>query len=181
MDRGAWQAAVHEVTESDMTNTFTFSFSPYLLPCNMTFSSDVQLLRDKHMRGRNPDRWAFSLKKKKNFILYWLMLRCSVVSNCLRLHGLQPTSLLFPRDFPGKNTTVRCRFLLQGNFPTQESNLGLLHGRQILYQLSQQETQFYTGVQLIYNVVWVSGVQQSDLVTYTCRLQSMGSLRVGHD
>jgi len=34
---------------------------------------------------------------------------------------------------------------------------------------------------LIYNVVWVSGVQQSDLVTYTCRLQSMGSLRVGHD
>ena len=109
------------------------------------------------------------------------MLRCSVVSNCLRLHGLQPTSLLFPRDFPGKNTTVRCPFLLQGNFPTQESNLGLLHGRQILYQLSQQETQFYTGVQLIYNVVWVSGVQQSDLVTYTCRLQSMGSLRVGHD
>ena len=78
MDRGAWQAAVHEVTESDMTNTFTFSFSPYLLPCNMTFSSDVQLLRDKHMRGRNPDRWAFSLKKKKFYFIlaYAQMLSC---------------------------------------------------------------------------------------------------------
>ena len=29
-------------------------------------------------------------------------------------------------------------FLLQGNFPTQDSNQGLLHCRQILYQLSYQ-------------------------------------------
>ena len=29
-----------------------------------------------------------------------------------------------------------CQFLLQGIFPTQESNLGLLNCRQILYQLS---------------------------------------------
>ena len=48
------------------------------MPCNMTFSSDVQLLRDKHMWGENPDRWAFSfLKKKIYFILaYAQMLRC---------------------------------------------------------------------------------------------------------
>ena len=30
-----------------------------------------------------------------------------------------------------------CHSLLQGIFPTQGSNLGLLHGRQILYRLSQ--------------------------------------------
>ena len=30
-----------------------------------------------------------------------------------------------------------CHFLLQGIFPTQGSNLGLLHCRQILYHLSQ--------------------------------------------
>ena len=30
-------------------------------------------------------------------------------------------------------------FLLQGTFPTQESNRGLLHCRQILYQLSYQD------------------------------------------
>ena len=38
--------------------------------------------------------------------------------------------------FPGKNTGVGCHFLLQGIFPTQELNLGLLHCRQILYCLS---------------------------------------------
>ena len=35
-----------------------------------------------------------------------------------------------------KNTGVGSLSLLQGNFPTQESNRGLLHCWQILYQLS---------------------------------------------
>ena len=35
-------------------------------------------------------------------------------------------------DSPGKNTGVGCHSLLQGIFPTQGSNLGLLHCRQIL-------------------------------------------------
>ena len=39
---------------------------------------------------------------------------------------------------PGKNTGVCCHSLLQGIFPTQESNPGLMHCRQILYQLSYQ-------------------------------------------
>ena len=43
---------------------------------------------------------------------------------------------LFPWDFPGENTGVRCHALLQGIFPTQGSNAGLLHCRQILYCLS---------------------------------------------
>ena len=51
--------------------------------------------------------------------------------NSLRHHGLQPTRLLCPWDFPGKDTGVGCHFLLQGIFPTQGSNLGLLHCRQI--------------------------------------------------
>ena len=46
--------------------------------------------------------------------------------------------LLCPWDSPGKNTGVGCHFLLQGIFPTQESNPGLLHCRQILYQLSYE-------------------------------------------
>ena len=41
-------------------------------------------------------------------------------------------------NFPGKNTGVGCRFLLQGFFPTQGSNPSLLHCRQILYHLSHQ-------------------------------------------
>ena len=36
----------------------------------------------------------------------------------LRPYGLQPTRLLCPWDFSGKNTEVGCHFLLQGIFPT---------------------------------------------------------------
>jgi len=41
--------------------------------------------------------------------------------------------LLCPWDSPGKNTGVGYHSLLQGIFPTQESNPGLLHCSQILY------------------------------------------------
>ena len=34
-------------------------------------------------------------------------------------HWLQPTKLMCPRDFTGKNTGVCCHFPLQGIFPTQ--------------------------------------------------------------
>ena len=58
-----------------------------------------------------------------------------VSDSCIPRVG-QPTRLLCPWDFPNKNTEVGCHFLLQGIFPTQGSNLGLLHCGQILYQLS---------------------------------------------
>src|SRR5574337_1107739 len=45
---------------------------------------------------------------------------------------------LIPGIFPGKNTGVGCHFLLQGNFLTQGSNLGLPHCRQTLYHLSHK-------------------------------------------
>ena len=43
-----------------------------------------------------------------------------------------------PWDSPGKNNGVSCHSLLQGIFPTEGLNLGLLHCRQILYHLSHQ-------------------------------------------
>ena len=55
---------------------------------------------------------------------------CSVMSNSLWPHGLQPTRILCPWDSPGKNAGEGCHFLLQGIFPTQGSNphlLRLLH------------------------------------------------------
>ena len=48
------------------------------------------------------------------------------------------TRLLRPWDFLGKSTGVGCHFLLQGIFPTQGSNPGLLHYRQTLYHLSHR-------------------------------------------
>ena len=53
-------------------------------------------------------------------------------------HGLQPTRLLHPWDFPGKNTGVGCHFLLQEIFPTQGLNPSLPHCRLTLYLLSHQ-------------------------------------------
>ena len=60
------------------------------------------------------------------------------VHACLVVSGLQSSRLLCPWDFPAKNTGVGCCFLLQGIFPTQDSNLGLLHCKQVLYHLSHQ-------------------------------------------
>ena len=49
---------------------------------------------------------------------------------------LLPTRLLCPWASPGKNTGVGCHFHLQGIFPTQGLNPGVLHCRKILYHMS---------------------------------------------
>ena len=56
----------------------------------------------------------------------------------LQLCGLQPAGLFGPWTSQARILEWVCHFLLQGIFPTQESNLGLLHCRQILYQLSYE-------------------------------------------
>ena len=58
--------------------------------------------------------------------------------SCPTLLQLQPARLLCPPHSPGKNTGVGCHSLFQGIFPTQGSNLGFLHCRQILYHLTHQ-------------------------------------------
>ena len=57
----------------------------------------------------------------------------SVVSDSLQPHGLYR-----PWNSPGQNTGVGNLSPLQGIFPTQGLNPGLLHCRQILYQLSHK-------------------------------------------
>ena len=57
-----------------------------------------------------------------------------------------------------KNTGVDCHSLLQRNFPTQGSNPGLLHHRQILYRLSYRE------VPKTQCVMWKDGLQR-----YICK------------
>ena len=57
---------------------------------------------------------------------------CSVVSDSLD-YGLYS-----PWNYPGQNTGVGSCSLLQGIFPTQRSNPGLLHCRWFLYQLSHK-------------------------------------------
>ena len=57
----------------------------------------------------------------------------SVLSDSLQLHGLYS-----PWNSPGQNSGMGSLSFLQEIFPTQESNPGLLHCRQILYQLNHQ-------------------------------------------
>ena len=57
----------------------------------------------------------------------------SVVSDSLQLHGLHS-----PWNSLGQNTGVGSLSLLQGIFPPQGSNPGVLHCRWILYELSYQ-------------------------------------------
>ena len=61
-----------------------------------------------------------------------------VAQLCSTLCDPMDCSLLCPWDFPGKSTGVGCHFLLQRIFPTQGSNLGFPHCRQMLYHLSHQ-------------------------------------------
>ena len=66
---------------------------------------------------------------------------CSVMSNSLQSHGLHS-----PWNSLGQKTGVGSLSLLQGIFPTQESNQGLLNCRQILYQLRYQGSPWNNGL-----------------------------------
>ena len=69
-----------------------------------------------------------------------ILCMCIQLLGCVWLfatHGLQPTGLLCPWNFPGKNTGLGCHFLLQGIFPTtlDQTHVSCI-GRWILYHLS---------------------------------------------
>ena len=71
------------------------------------------------------------------------MLSCSIVSNSLQPHGLQPARLLCRWEFSRQEywsglPGVGCHDLLQGIFPSHRLNPGLPHCRWILYHLSPQ-------------------------------------------
>ena len=66
---------------------------------------------------------------------------CLAAQSCLTLcdpMDCSPPDSFVHGDSPGKNTGVGCHVLLQGIFPTQGLNPGLLHYRGILYCLSHQ-------------------------------------------
>ena len=66
---------------------------------------------------------------------------CLVAQSCLTLWDpmdCSPPVSSVHRDSPGRNTGVGCHDLLQRSFPTQRSNPGLPHCKQILYHLRHQ-------------------------------------------
>ena len=106
------------------------------------FSKNLQFpLVDNWMRGHNLDvgktAWAWVCVCVYECICVhkYKWSEVKVIQSCLTrwLCGLYN-----PWNSPGQNTGDGSHSLLQGIFPTQESKQGLLHCRQILYQLSHQ-------------------------------------------
>ena len=75
-----------------------------------------------------------------NALSSMLLISCALSPSVMSLwpHGLQSARLLCPWGFSRQEYWMGCHALLQGIFPTQESNQGLLHCRRILYQLCYQ-------------------------------------------
>ena len=106
------------------------------------------------------------------------------MSDSLQPHGLQPTRLLCPWDFPGKNTGVGFCALLQGLFLTQGLNphlLCLLHCRLILSSLNHrvicyaainnQNITYYWACLVVHLVKNLPVVQET-----TCKAGDTGSI-----
>ena len=109
----------------------------------------------------------------------------SVVSDSLRPHGLQPTRLLHPWDFPGKSTGVGCHCLL-----LFKAKLIIVHGfpgGSVVKNLpAMWETQVWSldGEDPLEEEVATHSSILARRIPWTeesGRLQSMGSQRVGHD
>ena len=133
--------------------------SPSILPSIMVFSNESVICI------RWPKYWSFTFSISPcnysgliSFRIDWFDLLAvhrtlnslyhkrplgSPCSSCevkvsLSCPTLRPHGLYSSWDSPGQNTGVGSLSLLQGIFPTQWSNPGLPHRRQILYQLSNE-------------------------------------------
>ena len=92
-----------------------FSKNQLLWLCILFFSPELFIAILLSLAFNLFDRFWFSL-----FVCAH-RLGCSVMSDSLGPHGLQPSRLHCPWHFPGNNTGERCHFLLQGVILTHDS------------------------------------------------------------
>ena len=142
MDRGAWHATVHGVTESHTelsrhvstpfgTHSHHFSPGPHLLFFRSPFN--YPLLWELAWTSLSPRKplsffpsssWQYL---SPGFFKDLCMLSCFSQSNSVWPHGLSPPSSSVHGDSSVKSTGVGCHDLLQYIFLTQGSNLCLLN------------------------------------------------------
>ena len=114
-----------------MINTKSLFFEPFdtklLTGCPNTLGQ---------VSPMNKDILLHNQRKFHGYIVLCLVAQsCPVVCDPV---DCNPPGFSVHMDSLGKNTRVGCHALLQGIFPTQELNQGLLHYRWILQQLSHQ-------------------------------------------
>ena len=123
-DRGAWCASVHGFRVGHNWATEKQQYSRLCFRCWGYYRKD-----NKHSRWG----WTLNMNMIQNMNVTKHNVTWYSLFSPLWPRGLYPARLLRPWDFPGKNTVMACRLLLQGIFPTQRSNPVLLHCRWILY------------------------------------------------
>ena len=125
MDGGAWWATVHGVAKSrtrlsDLTHSLTHLFYGYK--------------RFAGIRNLRNSTWL------QTYARILELLKSESESQSVVSNSLGPCGLYSPWNSLGQNAGVGSLSLLQGILWTQEPNQGLLHCRQILYQLSYQRS-----------------------------------------
>ena len=146
--RGPWRARVHGVARVG----HDLATKPPPLKC--AISSLGKTKRRNHAasswiwksRAKCATGWKMSLPLEQELHRdhreyaegFYTILNSESKSCSVTLDSVGPHGLYSPWNSPGQNTGVGSCFHLQGIFPTQGSNPGLLHCRQILYQLSYQ-------------------------------------------
>ena len=96
-----------------------FRVGAHFTACGMLVLQPGFKLRPLAVRAHSPNHWRVSMHSG------------SVMSNS------KTPRFLCPWNLPGKNTAVGCHFLLQGIFPTQGSNLYLLHWQEDSFTTEQ--------------------------------------------
>ena len=103
------------------------------------------------------------------FYTLLLMTVCMCESHSVMSNSLWPRRLYSPWNSPGQNTGVGSLSLLKGIFPTQGSNPGLPHCRQILYHLSHQGSPRILEWVSLSLLQWIFPTQESNWGLLHCR------------
>ena len=169
MNRGAWQATVHEVTKSQtrLNNFHTFTSLSDFSICSPSLGSYHRPLHcSQHMPGMQSSSRARSSVFSR-FLDVSLVPKqclehscccCLVAQLCMTLCDPKDCSrLLCPWNFPGKSAGVGCHFLLQEIFLTQGSNRHLLHWQVDSLSLSHQRSP--PGTQCSVNIFCINQVK----------------------
>ena len=110
---------------------------PITSPCNR-FLSHFPWALTPCTRLLSPSPWQIpTFLGHTYFVGDWIIPEKWKLLSCVQLF-VTPWTVYSPWNSPGQNTGVGSLSLLQGIFPTQESNQDLLHYRLILYLLSYQ-------------------------------------------
>ena len=130
------------IDKEDVVHVYNGMLPSHKKEWNNAICSNMDEPRDYHIKRSKSDRerqiphditYVWNLK----YDMKVQVVKVLVAQSCPTLHDLMDC-LLCPWDSLGKNIGMVSHSLLLEIFPTQRSNPGLLHCRQILYRLGHQ-------------------------------------------